>query len=103
MLDLGPNALFAILRSLEGLRQGGAESSLLYNLLTLIVLKVLAAAPADAYSQRSTRQFYCSTHEIRQTPTFYCSTSQSTKQSSPAPSPSLARPCRCPVLTDGKS
>ena len=47
MLDLGPNALFAILRSLEGLRQGGAESSLLYNLLTLIVLKVLAAAPAD--------------------------------------------------------
>ena len=28
MLDLGPNALFAILRSLEGLRQGGAESSL---------------------------------------------------------------------------
>ena len=47
MLDLGPNAFFAILRSLEGLRQGGAESSLLYNLLTLIVLKVLAAAPAD--------------------------------------------------------
>ena len=34
---------------------------------------------------------------------FYCSTSQSTKLSSPAPSPSLARPCRCPGLTDGKS
>ena len=31
------------------------------------------------------------------------STSQSAEQSSPAPSPSLARPCRCPVLTDGKS
>ena len=42
MLDLGPNAFFAILRSLEGLRQGGAESSLLYNLLTLVVLKALA-------------------------------------------------------------
>ena len=47
LLDLGPNAFFAILRSLEGLRQGGAESSLLYNLLTLVVLKALAAAPAD--------------------------------------------------------
>ena len=47
MLDLGPNALFAILRSVEGVRQGGPESSLLYNLMTLVALKALAAAPAD--------------------------------------------------------
>ena len=45
----------------------------------------------------------CTTLHTRNTRHCSSSTSQSTEQSSPAPSPSLARPCRCPVLTDGKS
>ena len=52
LLDLGPCAAFAILRSEEGVRQGGPESSLLYNIITLVALRAVASGLAQSDGSR---------------------------------------------------